>query len=26
VVTSDDPMQWTGQVLRAAAFVEEHGL
>jgi NAD(P)-dependent dehydrogenase (short-subunit alcohol dehydrogenase family) len=26
VVTSDDPMQWTGQILRAAAFVEEHGL
>jgi NAD(P)-dependent dehydrogenase (short-subunit alcohol dehydrogenase family) len=26
VITSDDPLQYTGQILRAAAFVEEHGL
>jgi len=26
VITSDDPMQYTGQILRAAAFVEELGL
>lgn len=26
VITSDDPMQFTGQILRAAPFVQEHGL
>jgi len=26
VITSDDPMRYTGQILRAAAFVEENGL
>jgi NAD(P)-dependent dehydrogenase (short-subunit alcohol dehydrogenase family) len=26
VVTSDDRMRFTGQILRAAAFVQEHGL
>jgi NAD(P)-dependent dehydrogenase (short-subunit alcohol dehydrogenase family) len=26
LVTSDDPMQYTGQLLEAAAFVTEHGL
>jgi NAD(P)-dependent dehydrogenase (short-subunit alcohol dehydrogenase family) len=26
VITSDDPMRYTGQILRAAAFVRENGL
>jgi NAD(P)-dependent dehydrogenase (short-subunit alcohol dehydrogenase family) len=26
VITSDDPMRYTGQILRASSFVEEHGL